>query len=80
MGDCMDNVTDKLNPVKENGNASHLQSIEQRLNEIDRTLHQMLLLAELSAGDGRVNRQSLQATLDRLRDRIDRIADQMESH
>ena len=35
----------------------------------------MLLLAELSAGNGDVDRDSLQKTLERLRDKIDRIAD-----
>lgn len=75
----MDNSTDKLHLMQENGNASHPQSVEQCLDDIDRALHQMLLLAELSAGDSRVDRQSLQKALDRLRDKIDRIADQMES-
>lgn len=73
----MDNSIDKLNPVQEDGNASHPQSIEQCLDDIDRTLHQMLLLAELSASDNTVDRQSLQKALERLQSKIDRIADRL---
>ena len=50
-------------------------SQDDALAEIERILHQMLLLAELSAGNGDVDRDSLQKTLERLRDKIDRIAD-----
>ena len=55
------------------------QDIERALDEIDRILHQMLLLAELSASDSNVNRQYLQKTLERLQDKIDRIADRLDS-
>ena len=34
------------------------------LDEIDRILHQMLVLAELSAGEGNVNRTNLQTVLE----------------
>ena len=53
------------------------QDIERALDEIDRRLHQMLLLAELSASDSSVDRQSLQKALERLQARIDRIADRL---
>lgn len=65
--------------MEESQNQPFPQDIEHALDEIDRTLHQMLLLAELSAGDSRVDRRSLQKALERLRDKIDRIADQMKS-
>lgn len=55
------------------------QDIERALDEIDRILHQMLLLAELSASDSNVDRQSLQKVLDRLQNRIDTIADRLNS-
>lgn len=53
------------------------QDAEAALNEIDRILHQMLLLAELAASDSSVDRDSLQRVLERLQHKIDRIADQM---
>lgn len=65
--------------MEESQNQPFPQDIEHVLDEIDRTLHQMLLLAELSASDNTVDRQLLQKALERLRDKIDRIADQMES-
>ena len=65
--------------MEESQNQPFPQDIEHALDEIDRTLHQMLLLAELSASDNTVDRQILQKVLERLRDKIDRIADQMES-
>lgn len=49
------------------------------LDEIDRLLHQMLILAELSAGEGDVDRASLQKTLEHLQRKIDRIADQIDT-
>ena len=52
-----------------------VRSVDEALDEIDRILHQMLLLAELSASDGTVDRNSLQRALERLQARIDRIAD-----
>ena len=66
-------------PMEETGNQAWPQDIEHALDEIDRILHQMLLLAELSASDSSVDRQRLQKTLERLRDKIDRIADQLDS-
>ena len=47
------------------------------LDEIDRILHQMLMLAELSAGDGEINRPNLQIVLEHLQRKIDRIADRI---
>ena len=47
------------------------QDIEHALDEIDRILHQMLLLAELSASDSNVDRQNLQKVLERLQDKIE---------
>lgn len=64
--------------MEESQNQPFPQDIEHALDEIDRTLHQMLLLAELSASDNTVDRRTLQKALERLRDKIDRIADQME--
>lgn len=53
------------------------QEVERALDEIDRILHQMLLLAELSASDSNVDRQSLQKVLERLQSKIDAIADRL---
>lgn len=52
-----------------------IQSIDQALGEIERTLEQMLTLAQLSASDLNVDRAALQKTLERLQRKIDRIAD-----
>ena len=52
-----------------------IQSIDQALGEIERTLEQMLTLAQLSASDLNVDREALQKTLERLKRKIDRIAD-----
>lgn len=52
-----------------------IQAIDQALGEIERTLEQMLILARLSASDLDVDREALQKTLDRLKGKIDRIAD-----
>ena len=52
-----------------------IQSIDQALGEIERTLEQMLTLAQLSASDLNVDREALQKTLKRLQRKIDRIAD-----
>ena len=64
--------------MEENENQSLPQDIERALDEIDRILHQMLLLAELSASDSNVDRQNLQKVLERLKDKIDAIADRIE--
>lgn len=65
--------------MEENENQSLSQDVEHALDEIDRILHQMLLLAELSASDSNVDRQSLQKVLERLQAKIDRIADRLDS-
>ena len=52
-----------------------IQAIDQALGEIEHTLEQMLILARLSASDLNVDREALQKTLDRLKGKIDRIAD-----
>lgn len=66
--------------MEEDKNLLLPQGIEHALDEIDRILHQMLLLAELSASDSSVDRQNLQKVLERLQakiDKIDKIADQL---
>ena len=74
------NVFDDRNGiVEETENQPLPQDIERALDEIDRILHQMLLLAELSASDSNVDRQYLQKVLERLQDKIDRIADRLDS-
>ena len=52
-----------------------IQSIDQALGEIERTLEQMLTLAQLSASDLNIDREVLQKTLERLQRKIDCIAD-----
>ena len=52
-----------------------VQEALDALDEIDRALHQMLMLAELSAGDGEMNRDNLQTVLEYLQRKIDRAAD-----
>ena len=61
-------------PPKEEFEKS-VQSIDQALGEIERTLEQMLTLARLSTGDLNVDRAALQKTLERLQRKIDCIAD-----
>ena len=63
--------------MEETENQPLPQDIEQALDEIDRILHQMLLLAELSASDSSVDRQSLQKALEQLQKKIDAIADKI---
>ena len=65
--------------MEETENQPLPQDFERAVNEIDRILHQMLLLAELSASDSNVDRQSLQKALERLQAKIDRIADRLNS-
>lgn len=48
------------------------------LDEIDRVLHQMLALAELSASEGDIERANLQKVLEHLRRKIDHIADRLD--
>ena len=61
-------------PPKEEFEKS-VQSIDQALGEIERTLEQMLTLARLSASDLNVDRAALQKTLERLQRKIDCIVD-----
>ena len=61
-------------PPKEEFEKS-VQSIDQALDEIERTLEQMLTLAHLSASDLNVDRAALQKTLERLQRKIDCIGD-----
>ena len=63
--------------MEETDNQPLPQEVEHALDEIDRILHQMLLLAELSASDSNVDRQSLQKVLERLQSKIDAIADRL---
>ena len=63
--------------MEENENQPLPQDVERALGEIDRILHQMLLLAELSASDSNVDRQNLQKVLERLQKKIDAIADKI---
>ena len=60
-------------PPKEEFEKS-VQSIDQALGEIERTLEQMLTLARLSASDLNIDRAALQKTLERLQRKIDCIA------
>ena len=54
------------------------RTVEEAVDEIDRILHQMLVLAELSAGEGNLDRATLQKTLVHMRREIDRLADQID--
>ena len=49
--------------------------IDAALAKISHALEQMLVLAKLSASDLNLDRNALQKMLDRLKDRIDQIAD-----
>lgn len=51
------------------------QAVGAALEEVERTLDQMLALAQLSASDMDVDRAALQKTLERLQKKIDRIMD-----
>ena len=75
----MDNLPINSYQAQENSDIPPCQNLELGLAEIDRILHQMLLLVELSASNSNVDRQSLQKALKRLQDKIDRIADQLNS-
>lgn len=55
-----------------------LQEADAALAEIERTLDQMLVLAQVSASSLDVDRAALQKTLERLRCKINRIADRLE--
>ena len=60
------------------GGALLPQDVDAALAEIEGTLDQMLLLAQLSASGMEVDREALQATLERLQEKIDRIADRLD--
>ena len=70
--------------MPENENGSYPQNAEDTFNEIDskldeieKSLHNMLLLAELSASDLEMDRETMQKTLEHLKDKIDHIADEL---
>lgn len=56
-----------------------IQKTLAALDEIDRILHQMLMLAELSASEANINRANLQNVMEYLQHKIDRIADQIDT-
>lgn len=64
-----------MDPMEQKNAGEILRQIDNTLSEIERTLDQMLALAELSASDLNVNREALQGTLERLGRKIDRLAD-----
>lgn len=55
-----------------------LEVLDKSLEKIENALRQMQLLAELSASGANMDRKQLQAVLERLRDKINRIADHLE--
>lgn len=61
-----------------NENVLYFQDADAALAEIERTLDQMLVLAQVSASSLDVDRAALQKTLERLQRKIDRIADALE--
>lgn len=75
----MDNLPINSYQAQENSDIPPCQNLELGLAEIDRILHQMLLLAELSASDSSLDRRSLQKGLECMQDKINRIADQIET-
>lgn len=64
--------------MQEENDPSLPQDAAEILTEIDRILHQMLMLAELSASDSNVDRENLQLVLERLQNKIDCIAGQLD--
>ena len=62
--------------MEHNGSPS-FQHIDASLTEIERALDQMLALAQLSASNLKIDRATLQKTLERLQAKIDKIADQL---
>lgn len=65
--------------MENNENLPPIQRIDSALTEIEHTLDQMLALAQLSASDLNVDRAALQKTLERLLNKIDRIAGELET-
>lgn len=51
------------------------EELARRLDEISRLLRRMLVLAELSVSDADVDRRLLQKTLERLKAKVERLAD-----
>ena len=70
--------TAKLSPDESN-DGRYTQDADAALAEIERTLDQMLALAQVSASSLDVDRAALQKTLERLQRKIDRIADSLEN-
>lgn len=66
-----------MDPMDHGEAGEALRRIDGALAEIERTLDQMLALAELSASDLDVDRDALQRTLERLGQKIDRLADSL---
>lgn len=64
--------------MKNNQNFLSPQDADAALAEIERTLDQMLVLAEVSASSLDVDRAALQKTLERLRFKIDCIANALK--
>lgn len=56
------------------------QAVEEALDEIELRLRKMLALARLSASASDVDRMVLQKKLERLREEIDRIANEMQQN
>ena len=54
------------------------QDAQAALDEIDQVLQQMLMLAELSAGAGNIERSNLQRVLEHLQRKINRAADRLD--
>ena len=54
------------------------QDAQAALDKIDQVLQQMLMLAELSAGEGNIERSNLQRVLKHLQRKINRAADRLD--
>ena len=59
--------------------SEYLQALDSGLAEIEQSLNLMLALAQVSATNLELDRDTLQATLERLQRKIDRIADGFET-
>lgn len=66
-------------PVENKESSASPRDVDAALAEIERTLDQMLVLAEVSASSLDVDRAALQKTLERLQRKIDRIADHLQA-
>ena len=65
--------------MKNNENPLSPRDMDTALAEIEHTLDQMLVLAQVSASSLDADRIMLQKTLERLQRKIDRIADGLQS-